>query len=401
MNEIFEKVLKGEIKFYQLDKLVGKKEATELRRKFLEEKLGINLENIGSYKVNPEDAIGKNIENMIGSAQLPLGVAGPLKINGEYAKGEFYIPLATTEGALVASTNRGSSAINLSGGCNVRILKDGMARSPLFRTNSLEESIKFAKWVKENFNKIKEEFEKESVYLNLKEIRPWIMGRNVFLRVVAETGDAMGMNMVTIGCDNIAKWIEKNYDVKCISLSGNLCVDKKPSSMNVIEGRGKSVIAEVILNEKTIKEKLKTKSEDLIEVNYRKNFLGSALAGSLGFNAHYANIIAAMFIACGQDAAQVVESSLGITSVEKHEKGIYVSVFLPSLEVGTVGGGTLRETQKEALQILGCFGGGNPPGTNAKKFAEIIAAAVLAGEISLLSAHVAGHLAEAHARLGR
>jgi hydroxymethylglutaryl-CoA reductase (NADPH) len=221
------------------------------------------------------------------------------------------------------------------------------------------------------------------------------------VRLEFDTKDAMGMNMVTIASAKAAETISAATGARLIALSGNLCTDKKPAAVNLVLGRGRTVAAGVFLSEALVREVFKTDTRTLAEVNMRKNLVGSARAGSLGFNAHAANIVAAMFIACGQDPAHVVEGSLAVTTVDAVEGGAYISVTLPSLPVGTVGGGTGIDTQQECLTLLGVAGGGNPPGANAKKFAEIIAAAVLAGELSLLGALGAQHLARAHQHLGR
>jgi hydroxymethylglutaryl-CoA reductase (NADPH) len=211
----------------------------------------------------------------------------------------------------------------------------------------------------------------------------------------------MGMNMVTIASEKVAELIEETTGARLVALSGNLCTDKKPAAINAILGRGKTVVAGVHLDEDLIRDVFKTDSHTMAEVNYRKNLVGSARAVSLGFNAHAANVIAACFIACGQDAAHVVEGSSCLTTAEETGEGLQVAVTLPALQLGTVGGGTGIDTQRECLQLLGVAGGGNPPGANARRFAEILAAGVLAGELSLLGALAAGHLARAHKDLGR
>jgi len=228
-----------------------------------------------------------------------------------------------------------------------------------------------------------------------------VAGTSVFVRLEFDTKDAMGMNMVTIASAKVADLIAQGTGVRLIALSGNMCTDKKPAAINGIMGRGRSVVAGVALSHELISQVFKTDAKTIHEVNYRKNLVGSARAGAMGFNAHAANVVAAMFIACGQDAAHAIDGSTCITTVDLTDTGIYVAVTLPSLPVGTVGGGTGVETQQECLRILGVAGSGTPPGTNAKKFGEIIGAAVLAGELSLLGALAAQHLARAHQQLGR
>lgn len=403
-NEIHEKLEKGEIRFSEIDDIVRSKNlGTLIRRRYIEKKYGVSLPSIGHNILDFEEIIGRNIENAIGAVQIPLGVAGPLKINGENAIGEYYIPMATTEGALVASVSRGAKAITLSGGAHSIVLRDGMTRAPLFKLPSASKAREFIAWVRENFNEIKKIAESTTKHGKLQSIEPFIIGNNVWLRFRFTTGDAMGMNMVTIATDAACRFIEQSFpEADLIALSGNMCTDKKPTYINTLLGRGKTVISEAVIRSDVVEKILKTDVRSMIEVNLRKNMLGTSLAGGIGQNAHAANIIAAVFIATGQDVAQVVESSITYTWMEERENGdLYVSVTLPSLEVGTVGGGTWLPTQREALSILGVAGPGNPPGSNAVKFAEIIAAAVLAGEVNLIAAIAAGHLARAHEKLGR
>ncbi len=400
--DLLKKVLDNKLKFYELDDL--SKNADKIRLVALEKKLGIKLESIGSTILSPEECKG-NIENMIGSCQVPLGIAGPVLLKGEKAKGEFYLPIATTEGALTASVNRGCSVINKSGGAYSIILKNEQTRSILFKAHNIIEAKKFTEWVEKNFDLLKSAGEQDEKFIEIKKIERYIVGLNIWLRIKAYTYDAMGMNMITIAGKKIADYIIKEYKetkgIEFISESGNLCTDKKPSLMNLINTRGKKVIASVDIPEKIIKKVLKTTSEELIDLNYRKNLLGSALSGSLGYNAHFANVIAAMFIATGQDVAHVVDGSLGFTTVEKIKGGINISVTLMSLQIGTIGGGTKLRTQKDCLSLLGCFGAGNPPGNNAEKLAELISVGVLAGEISLLGALSTKELAKSHEKLNR
>jgi hydroxymethylglutaryl-CoA reductase (NADPH) len=400
-RELLEKVKRHDISFHEIDKILDAKASIELRRTAISQLTGTQFDHISNFSLDVEVVTKRNIENMIGAIQVPLGVAGPLRVNGEYASGDYYIPLATTEGALVASTYRGSSVISACGGANVRIFKDEMTRAPVFKTKDIIGAKYLVDWVNANFDRLKKKAQETTRFGELLSINAYTAGRNVYLRFSYDTKDAMGMNMVTIATDAAVDLILLENDVELVALSGNMCSDKKPAAINAILGRGKTVSADVFIGKDIILEKLKTTPKKMAEVNYRKNILGSARAGSIGFNAHAANIAAAMFIACGQDAAHVVEASNAITTMELTDDGLYCSVTLPSLNVGTVGGGTRICTQQECLKMLGVAGAGEPPGANARKLAEIIAAAVLAGEISLIGALAARHLARAHAALGR
>jgi len=404
IEEILAKLERGEVSISRLDRMLGNSNLAALaRRLYLERRLGISLSSIASTILDFEELVGRNIENPIGAVQIPVGIAGPILVNGDYARGEFYVPLATTEGALVASINRGMKAITLSGGARVKVVKNGMARAPLIWTPTVLEAHKLVEWVRENEDTLREAASRKTRHGRLIEIQPFIVGNLVWLRMVYSTGDAMGMNMATIASDEVCREIDKHYPGphQCVALSGNLCVDKKPNCLNMLYGRGKYVVAEALIKGDVAEKVLKADVRAIHYVNESKNLLGSAVAGSLSFNAHYANIIAAIFIATGQDVAQVVESSMGYTWTELRGEDLYISVTLPSLEVGTVGGGTRLPTQREALSIMGVAGGGDPPGVNALKFAEIIAGAFLAGELSLLAAIAAKHLAKAHKELGR
>lgn len=401
---LLQKVLDGDIAFRKIEEFADPLTAVKIRRLAIQEYAKLEFEHIQNFSLDVESVTKRNIENMIGAVQIPLGVAGLLKVNGEYAAGEYYIPLATTEGALVASVNRGCSVITRSGGANVRVFEDEMTRAPVFKLDSLDRAKKFYDWVKspETFEQMKQAAEKTTRFGKLLSVKPFVTGTYVYLRFSYDTKDAMGMNMVTIATDAVMHLIEDEFGAHPVTLSGNMCTDKKPASISTILGRGKTVVAEVTIPQEIVKETLKCTPESMFEVNYSKNMLGSARAGAMGFNAHAANIIAATYLACGQDAAHVVEGSTAITSMEltKYEE-IHCSVTLPALPVGTVGGGTGLGTQRDCLNILGVAGAGDTPGINSKKFAEIVASAVLAGEISLIGAQAAGHLARAHAQLGR
>ena len=397
-EEIIEKLLAGEMKLYQIDKYTQTAtEALDIRREFIEKYSDCKLDQISNYTLDMELAFAKNIENPIGTIQVPIGVAGPVTINGEHAKDDFFIPLATSEGALLASVNRGCSAITAAGGVNARVIGDKMTRAPVIKTESVVEAVKVKQWFEDKFDELKEIAESTTRHGKLIKIDPIIIvGNYVYPRFCYSTGDSMGMNMVTIATEKVLEKLYEDLGVHAIALSGNLCVDKKPAAINVVEGRGKTVVADILIPEAIVRTKLKTTAKAIEEVNTAKNLIGSAAAGSMAYNAHFANMIGALFLATGQDAAHVVEGSLGITTAEDRDGDLYFSVNMPDLPIATIGGGTRLETANEGLQILGCAGSGN-----VNKFAEIVISTVLAGELSLVGALAAGHLAKAHQELGR
>lgn len=398
-EEIIEKLDSGEIRIHEIEKYADNaNQATDIRRKFIENKTDTNLEHIGKYSIDMTETAKKNIENQIGTIQIPVGVVGPLIVNTESGDHiETYVPLATTEGALLASANRGCSAVRKADGCTVSILNNQMTRAPVIKTKSVLDASKLKKWIESHFQEIKEVAESTTNHGKLIKIDPIaIVGHFVYPRFVYETGDSMGMNMVTIATQEALNFIETENDIHVIALSSNFCVDKKPSALNMIEGRGKSIVAEVTIPKDVVEKTLKTTTESIVEVNYAKNLVGSAIAGSYGYNAHFANLVAAIFLACGQDPAHVVEGSIGITTAENVDGDLYFSVTLPDLPVATVGGGTRMETAIESLNIMNVKGSGN-----VNTFASIVAGVVLAGELSLIGAIAAGHLARAHKELGR
>jgi len=371
------------------------------RRKALEKELGLNLSHIGSYSLDEQQAATKNCENMIGAVQVPLGIAGPLKISNFkfQISNEYYVPLATTEGALVASINRGCKTISESGGATVASQKVGITRAPVFRIKNIDEGVKLRDWIESHFSEIKKIAESTSSHLALLTIKTWMSGRSFYTRFSYDTTDAMGMNMATIATEAVAAFIEKGTKAHLVAISGNMCVDKKANYLNFIEGRGYSVWAEAVIPETIIASVLKTGKSKILEVAERKLHQASIMSGTIGANAHMANVLAAIFLATGQDIAHVAECATGVTTVENDKDGLYVSVYLPDLVVGTVGGGTHLATQKEALQILG-LDALNEKNTG-QKLAEIIAGAVLAGEISLLASLAEGSLTQAHKKFAR
>jgi hydroxymethylglutaryl-CoA reductase (NADPH) len=345
---------------------------------------------------------------MIGVTQIPLGIAGPLTLKTEgllaQAEGrqqaEYYVPLATTEGALVASINRGCKALTQSGGVTVVVSRVGVTRGPVFETSGLEESMKLKAWIESHTPQLSALAKAVSSHLNLTSLVVSPLGRRVYVLCFFDTGDAMGMNMVTIGATAIAKFIESETHTVCRAVAGNFDADKKPAFIHSLLGRGRKVWAEVFISDEILKQTLKTSKEDLSSVWLSKNMLGSAMAGSSALNAHAANVMTALYAATGQDVAHVGEaSSAAITTLDTSEEGVRMSVYLPDVLVGTVGGGTGLATQKEALSILGLVGGKD--GENADMLAGIVGASVLAGEVSLLSSLAEGTLAESHEKLAR
>jgi hydroxymethylglutaryl-CoA reductase (NADPH) len=346
------------------------------------------------------DGVGTegNIENFIGMAQVPMGLIGPLKVLGTVADGDYYVPLATSEGALVASYHRGAKACFLAGGVTSVCLVEGVQRSPVFKFKHLGDLGVFLSWVlqqKEEFRKITGE---NSRFAQLNDIKVNIEGNHIMLIFDYKTGDASGQNMVTICTEAICQYILKNTPIQpqLWFLESNYSGDKKATALSFTQVRGKKVTAEVILPRKVVIGVLKTTPE-LITEYWRSSTIGIIQSGAIGAQGHYANGLTALFIATGQDVACVAEAATGITRMEITENGdLYASVTLPNLIVGTVGGGTSLPTQRECLEIMDCYGAGN-----AQKFAEICGAVVLSGELSIAAALSAGHFSMAHQKFGR
>ncbi|MEQ2250924.1 hypothetical protein ILYODFUR_005905 [Ilyodon furcidens] len=342
--------------------------------------------------------MGACCENVIGYMPVPVGVAGPLLLDNQ----QFHVPMATTEGCLVASTNRGCRAISLSGGCNSKILADSMTRGPVVRLPSACRAAEVKIWLdtSDGFSMVKEAFDETSRFARLEKLLVCVAGRNLYIRFQSQTGDAMGMNMLSKGTEQALRRLKQHFpDMEVLSVSGNYCTDKKPAAINWILGRGKSAVCEATIPGQVVKEVLKSSTAALVDLNISKNLVGSAMAGSVGgFNAHSANIVAAIYIACGQDPAQTVGSSSCITQMEAagpDGEDLYISCTMPSIELGTVGGGTNLPPQQACLQMLGVTSP-NQPGENARQLARVVCATVLAGELSLMAALAAGHLVKSH-----
>jgi hydroxymethylglutaryl-CoA reductase (NADPH) len=390
----------GDLRIHELEQHADADTAAEARRRLVAAETGADLETVGEYAFDAAEA-EPNIENMLGATQVPMGIVGPIAIDGEAVEGTKRLPLATTEGALVASVNRGCAAIRAAGGATASVLKNEMTRAPVFRVGDVAEASETVAWVRDNEDRLTEAAESTTSHGELRRVTPYVVGDNVFLRFGYRTGDAMGMNMATIATEAACEVVTAETPAELVALSGNLCSDKKPAAINSVEGRGRTVAADVEIPRDLVESYFKTTPEAIAEANTRKNLVGSAKAGALGFNAHTANTVAAAFLATGQDIAQVVEGSNAITTADVRDGDLYASLTIASLEVGTVGGGTKLPTQTEALEVVGVAGGGDPPGTNADALAEIVTAAALAGELSLLGALASNHLASAHAELGR
>lgn len=343
-------------------------------------------------------AFAHNIENFIGTVKVPVGLAGPLRVNGIAAQGDYYVPLATTEAALVASYNRGACVITLAGGCTTMVLSEGVGRAPAYAFHSLLEAGNFVQWCVVNTEGLRTVAETTTRHGKFKDLRFTIEGNHVYLLLEFTTGDASGQNMVTIATQAVCDFIAENCPVKpeYHFVEGNMSGDKKASAQSFQSVRGKKVSAEVRLPRKVVERHLHTTPEKMVDY-WRMSALGGVMSGTIGVQGHYANGIAALFIACGQDAACVSEAAVGVTRFEVGSEGeLYAAVTLPNLIVGTVGGGTGLPSQRACLEILGLAGAGH-----ARAFAEVCAALALAGELSIIAALSAGQFAGAHERLAR
>jgi len=371
-------------------------EAVAARAEFIREQTGVTPDHLSSYSLDPASAAG-NIEHFVGAAQVPIGIAGPLRVNGEHAQGDFLIPLATTEGTLVASYNRGMKLARLAGGVKTTVVDDAMQRAPGFIFESAREARDFGLWLKENFDEIKRVAESTTSVGKLRDIQQFPASRMLYTRFNYTTGDAAGQNMTSKATAAACKWIlEQRPDIKNFSLEAAFATDKKSSQVNMLHTRGKRVIAEITLPAELMQSEMRVDTREMFKIRLMAN-LGSFMSGSTSNGAHAANGITAMFIACGQDVANVAEGSVSYDFSEVQPNGDYYrSLTLPSLIVGTYGGGTGLATQRECLEMLDCYGDGK-----ALKFAEIVAATALCGDLSLQSAIIADEWVSAHDRFGR
>ncbi|WP_370261637.1 hydroxymethylglutaryl-CoA reductase [Limnobacter sp.] len=372
-------------------------EAAQARRDFLLQQTGAALSHTGHYSLKASD-VRNNTENFVGVVQMPVGVAGPVLVHGEHAQGWFYVPLATTEGTLVASYSRGMRIVSESGGVKVTVADDQMQRAPVFEFEDARAAARFVAWLQQSNGDIQREAEQTTRHGKLLHIQHWQVARMVYTRFNFYTADAAGQNMSGKATRAACQWILKHSPeaVTYFALSGAVETDKKHSHMNLVHSRGKRVIAETTLKREVLQRLARTTPETMFKQRQR-SAVGAQLAGSAYSGPHSANGIAALFIATGQDEANVVESHAGFVFMDITPEGdLYFSVTLPSVICGTKGGGTGLPTQQECLKLLQCDGEGK-----AKKLAEIVGATVLAGDVSLLSAILADEWVSSHDAYGR
>lgn len=367
----------------------------EQRRQWIEQKTDCHLTHVGAHSIPSEEMRG-NIENPIGAAQMPLGVAGPLLINGIHANGVFYVPLATTEGALVRSYERGMAALTRAGGVTTRVQMDENRIAPVFCFDDVSDASAFAGDLPGHFEAIRAEAESTTQHGRLQRLDCHVIGREVIVNFSYHTADAQGMNMIVKATERACAWIMKLSSARRFYIFSGFSSEKRASGSLLCGGKGKNVTAGALLPSEIVKSYLHVTPARLSDL-WQHTVVGHMQANALGYNGHFANGLAAIFIACGQDVANIANSAVGITNFEVTDDGdLYASVTLPSLTVATVGGGTALGTSRECLEMLGCSGGGS-----AAKFAEIVAATLLAGELSMGSAIASGEFVQAHEALGR
>jgi hydroxymethylglutaryl-CoA reductase (NADPH) len=371
------------------------KEDMDRRREWLQVCAGTTLKHIGACSINSRTMKG-NIENPIGAAQIPLGVAGPLLVVGEHARGVFYVPLATTEGALVRSYERGMTAITRAGGAIVRITSTGNRACPLFSFDGIEQAYDFATELPAHLAQIKAIAASTTNHGKLVSLFTRPIGRDVVVDLQFDTADAHGMNMICKATEAVCKWIVQQFDVATYYVLTGGSSEKRASATLFRGGKGRQVTAGLRIPANIVQSYLHTTPARFRHM-WQRTLLAQLQAGTIGYNGHYANGLTAMFIACGQDVANVVNCAVGITNFDvTNDNSLFASVTLPSLTIGTVGGGTALGTSRECLNVLGCYGTGKAP-----KFAEVIAATLLAGELSFGAALASGDFVNAHEKYGR
>lgn len=366
------------------------------RQKFIQKNTNSDISNIKCTSIDLEKVEGHNCEQVIGACQVPLAVAGPININSQkFGQLEKYVPLATTEGALIASIQRGIKATQ--SGINTYSENVGITRGPHILVKNIRQAQEIISYIEKNWTEFQNLANKIESHATLIKFTHQIFGKNLYLKFFFDTAEAMGMNMASICTQLILDKINTQFSTSSIA-SGNFCSDKKPSFQVYQEGRGKKVWAEAIIKKEIVEKVLKTTPKKIIDTVNRKQFIGSIAAAAISANAHFANIITAFYLATGQDLAHTVEGSLGITTADLEGEDLYLSVYMPAILVGTVGGGTGLATQKEALSILNL---GKKEKGDSQILSEILAGVILAGELSLTAALASNHLVCAHQALGR
>jgi hydroxymethylglutaryl-CoA reductase (NADPH) len=338
-----------------------------------------------------------NIENATGQVSLPVGVVGPLRVNGLFANGDYWVPLATSEAALVASYHRGAQLLTAAGGCTAMLLSEGISRVPALVFSGMIEAGKFAAWIVGQLEKMREVASTVTRHGKLEDMSLTLEGNIVWLHLEYYTGDASGQNMVTICTEAICNFIREHSPVKPrqMYVEGNMSGDKKASAQAFVGVRGKKVVAETHITRELLHKYLHVTPEMLVDY-WRVSALGGIQSGSIGIHGHLANGLAALYLATGQDVACVAESAIGVTHFEPQGEGIYAAVTLPAIMVGTVGGGTKLPTQHAWLELMGLAGNGK-----SRALAEVCAGLLLAGELSIIAALAAGQFTKAHAKLAR
>lgn len=370
-------------------------EALLARRRWVEEQTETTLPHVAGLPIAGEVMRG-NIENPIGSAQVPLGVAGPLAIHGEHAQGQFYVPLATNEGALVRSYERGMMAMTRCGGASARVLRDENLVSPMFSFDHVGQAVDFARRLPQFFGELERVAGATTRHGRLLSVDPVLLGRDVAVHFHFFTADAHGMNMIVKATEAACSWLASQVPNRGYLIFSGAESEKRQSGRLLAGGKGKTVTAGVLIPARWTKAYLHATPEEMVRL-WRQTMVGHVAAGTLGYNGHFANGLTALFIACGQDVANVVNSAIGLTSFEVTAEGdLYASVTLPALTVATVGGGTGFGTAQECLRLLGCAGSGG-----ALKLAEITAAMLLAGELSMGGAIASAEFVAGHERYGR
>lgn len=365
-------------------------------RQAIVEKEFKDLPNLFALHNLPETAGEKNCENWVGSVVLPVGLVGPVEFSYQDSFCSRYVPIATTEGALVASLSRGAKAISKAGGAKALVKKVGMSRAPVFVCQSGEDALSLQQFIENNLSKIAQISESTSGHLRFVSQQSWVRGKHLYVRFVFDTSEAMGMNMVTIATQKVSNWLEEIFpNIKLVALSSNVCSDKKDNLINSVYGRGYWSQAEAWISQEILESVLKTTSDQLVNAHVQKNLIGSNLAGSFSQNAQVANVLSGIFLATGQDPAHIIEGSRAFLSVTKEQNGVYVSLTLPNLNMGTIGGGTYLPSQKEARELMGMGE------LKTDLLVALTAVSCLAGELSLLASLTEKSLAKAHQTLAR